>query len=345
MADEARDALLDLLVRWENAQAQDHTVALEDLCRDCPAQADALQREADKLRQMAWLNEPVVDALSTTAGRAHRASPDVALPRVLADRYRLDAWVGEGGFGIVYQGFDTWLERPVAVKVPRVDRTVSGAEVDLCRLEARKVARLRHPHIVSVHDVGRDGGTCFIVSEWIDGESLALRIRRQRPTFNEAARIVSEVADALEEAHRSGFVHRDVKPSNILLDGRDQTYLTDFGIAAVEEELLGADKQPGTPPYMAPEQWDDALGPVDHRADVYAAGVVLYELLTGQRPFEAPSVVELRTKVLHQNPQPVRALEPAVPPALERICVRCLEKDRNARYQRADQLRDDLRKN
>ena len=112
--------------------------------------------------------------------------------------------MGEGGFGRVYRAFDTWLERPVAVKVPRVDRPVTEGEVDQCRIEARKVARLRHPNIVPVHDVGREGATCFIVGEWVEGTDLAARIKGDRPGYREAARIVAEVADALGHAHGRG---------------------------------------------------------------------------------------------------------------------------------------------
>src|SRR5262249_33833704 len=199
-----------------------------------------------------------------------------------------------GGFGRVYRGFDTWLERIVAVKVPRVDRPVTEGEVDQCRIEARKVARLRHPNIVPVHDVGREGATCFIVGEWVEGASLAARITADRPGCREAARIVAEVADALGHAHGAGFGHRDIKPGNILIDPRGRAFLTDFGIAAMEEDLLRDVTTAGTLPYMAPEQLGEGLGPVDHRADLYALGVVLYELLTGWRPFRATTLMELR---------------------------------------------------
>ena len=124
-------------------------------------------------------------------------------------------------------------------------------------MEARKVARLRHPHIVPVHDVGRDGSNCFIVGEWIEGTNLAVSIKAGRPDYREAARIVAEVADALDHAHRAGFVHRDIKPANILIDSQGRAYLTDFGIAVVEEDLLRDVTAAGTLPYMAPEQLDE----------------------------------------------------------------------------------------
>jgi serine/threonine protein kinase len=261
----------------------------------------------------------------------------------MADRYRLDVLVGLGGFGRVYRAFDTWLERDVAVKVPRVDRPVTEGEVDLCRIEARKVARLRHPHIVPVYDVGREGATCFIVGEWVEGANLATRISEDRPDYPEAVRIVAEVADALARAHRAGYVHRDIKPANILIDPQGRAYLTDFGIAVVEEDLLRDVTAAGTLPYMAPEQLGEGFGPIDHRADLYALGVVLYELLTGQRPFRAATPTELRQQILGGDPPPPRSIEPDVPEALERVCLRCLAKTPADRYRWADEVGADLR--
>jgi serine/threonine protein kinase len=337
-----REELLDLIVRWEEAKAQGQAPTTEELCRDCPQLLDEFRLQVDRLRQVEWLNGPI-DADGTTSGTAPAKSSDIDQPDMMAERYRIDALIGEGGFGRVYRGYDTWLERPVAVKVPRVDRPVTGAEVDQCRLEGRKVARLRHPNIVPVHDVGREGTTCFIVSEWIDGEDLAARIRDNRPAHQEAVRIVAEVADALDHAHRAGFVHRDIKPANILLDRQGHAYLTDFGIAAVEEDLLRDVGAAGTLPYMAPEQLGEGLGHVDHRADLYALGVVLYELLTGRRPFQADRRIDLREQILGADPPPPRSIDPAVPTVLERICLRCLAKRPDERYPGADLLAADLR--
>ena len=339
----SRDEILELIVRWEEARAQGQSPAPEELCRDCPDRLDEFRRQIEKLGRVEWLNQPLEVTGTPGSGQADSILPETDLPRTLADRYRLDALIGVGGFGRVYRGFDTWLDRPVAVKVPKVDRPVGVEEVDQCRIEAKKVARLRHPNIVPVHDVGKDGGSCFIVSEWIEGENLANRIKGGRLPHRQAARVIAEVADALGHAHAHGYVHRDIKPANILLDASGRAYLTDFGIAVVEEELLKDVGAAGTLPYMAPEQLDGRLGRADHRADIYALGVVLFELLTGIRPFRAASPFDLREQILAGDVPPPRSIEPGVPEALERFCLRCLARSPNDRYQEADSLAADLR--
>jgi eukaryotic-like serine/threonine-protein kinase len=154
---------------------------------------------------------------------------------------------------------------------------------------------------------------------------------------------VAEVADALAHAHAAGFVHRDIKPSNMLIDREGRAYLTDFGIAVVEEDLLREVTDAGTLPYMAPEQLGEGIGPVDHRADLYALGVVLFELLTGRRPFRGATPTELRAQILKGEPEPPRSVEPDVPEELERVCLRCLEKMPEDRYQGAEEVAADLR--
>jgi eukaryotic-like serine/threonine-protein kinase len=339
----SREEILELIVRWEEAKAQGLSPAPEELCRDCPDRLDEFRRQIEKLGRVEWLNQPLEYISAGGPGQAGTTLPETDLPRTLTDRYRLDALIGVGGFGRVYKGFDTWLDRPVAVKIPKVDRPVGAEEVDQCRLEAKKVARLRHPNIVPVHDVGKDGGSCFIVSEWIDGENLANRIKGGRLPYQQAVKVIAEVADALAHAHAHGYVHRDIKPANILLDGSGRAYLTDFGIAVVEGDLLKDVGAAGTLPYMAPEQLDDRLGPADHRADIYALGVVLFELLTGVRPFRSASPLDLREQILAGDVPPPRSIETSVPEPLERFCMRCLAQGPDDRYQKADSLAADLR--
>ena len=232
----------------------------------------------------------------------------------------------------------------MAVKVPRVDRPVTEGEVDQCRIEARKVARLRHPNIVPVHDVGREGATCFIVGRVDRGRRTWRRgSRTTAPTTGRRPGSWPRSPTRWATPTRAGFVHRDIKPANILIDPQGRAYLTDFGIAVVEEDLLRDVTAAGTLPYMAPEQLGERLGPVDHRADLYALGVVLYELLTGRRPFRAATPIELREKILREDPPPPRSIEPDIPEELERVCLRCLAKRPEDRYQRADEVARDLR--
>jgi serine/threonine protein kinase len=340
-----RDEILDRVVRWEEARDRGEALSPEELCEDRPELLGELRQQVAKLEQVAWLNRPVegVTIGRTTPCDCHGDVTAMALPALMVGRYRLDELIGQGGFARVYRAFDTWLERSVAVKVPRLDRRVTVPQVDLCRLEARKVARLKHPHIVAVHDVGQDGDNCFIVSEWIDGANLAARIQAGPLSWHESATIAAEVAEALEHAHRMGYVHRDIKPANILLDPQGQAYLTDFGIAVVEEELLSGSGGAGTLPYMAPEQLDERLGPADHRADLYALGVVLYELLTGNHPFRGGSPVELRLRILAGAPPPPRTIEPLVPEVLQGVCLRCLARRPEDRYQSAGLVAAELR--
>lgn len=337
----SRDEIVDLVVRWEEARANGQDISPEELCRDRPELLDEVRRTIERLGHVEWLNRPVGSTTTATANPGDAGA--AALPVIMAERYRLDVLIGEGGFGRVYRGFDLWLERFVALKVPRIDRPISSSEVDLCRTEARKVARLRHPNIVPVHDVGRDGATCFIVSDWIDGSNMASLIAARQLSHRESALIVAQVADALDHAHAAGFVHRDIKPANILVDQAGQAYLTDFGVAAVEEDLVGEVKHVGTLPYMAPEQLDETFGAVDHRTDLYALGVVLYESLTARRPFRADSPAELRQRILDQGPFPPSAFDDSIPAELERISLRCMAKSPGDRYQTADAVAADVR--
>ncbi len=220
--------------------------------------------------------------------RACRPGPDghggwTEPPRTLG-RFELREVVGRGTFGAVYRAYDTGLDRVVAVKVPGPGQLTGDREAARFLREARHAARLRHPGIVPVHEVGRVDGTCFLVSGFIAGTTPAERRARGPMSPREAARI----AEALEYAHGQGIIHRDIKPSNILLDAQGNPYLTDFGSARhVEAEPTASTdgRLCGTPAYMAPEQVQGGDARGDVRSDIYGLGVVLYELLTGEVPF------------------------------------------------------------
>jgi serine/threonine-protein kinase len=318
-----------LLARWDELREQGREVRPEHLCADNPELLDELQAQVQRLKAMDWLDRPVNETPAVANGQA---GPGAAVPATMGGRYRLEGLIAEGGFGQVWRATDLALQRPVAVKVTTVE----------CVSEARRVARLRHHGIVAVHDVGHEGGHCFIVFDLVEGTDLARCIKESRPGWEGAARIVAEVAGHLHYAHERGFVHRDIKPANILLDEQGRPVLADFGIAVTECELRHeAMTSLGTLAYMAPEQLTGA-GQVDPRTDVYGLGVVLYELLTGTVPFSDPTLTGLRQRILTEDPPPVRSLTNTVPPALEAICLKCLSKAVGDRYGSAGALAEAL---
>ncbi len=223
-------------------------------------------------------------------------------------RFELVRELGQGAFGAVYLALDTKLSRQVAVKMPRAREFRTREDLERFLREARSVAQLKHPGIVPVYDVGENDGTPYLVSEFVQGMTLADRLTAGRLTFREAAELTAAVGEALHAAHDQGIVHRDVKPSNIMLDAQGAPRLTDFGLAkrdvgevtmTLEGDVLG------TPAYMSPEQAGGQSARVDGRSDVYSLGVVLYELLTGELPFRG-NIRMLLHQVTHEEPRPPR---------------------------------------
>ena len=219
-------------------------------------------------------------------------------------RYRLGRLLGEGTFGRVFLCFDEELQRQVAIKVPTPERFKQAKDAEDYLAEARKVASLDHPHIVPVYDVGRtDDGSVYVVSKFIEGMSLESLIKQDRPSPAAAATLLASCAQALHHAHQKRLIHRDIKPANILIEASTATpYVADFGLAISEEDYLTDGKQAGTPAYMSPEQVRGEGHRLDGRSDIFSAGVVLYELLTGQRPFRGSTTNELYHQVISVDP-------------------------------------------
>jgi WD40 repeat protein/tRNA A-37 threonylcarbamoyl transferase component Bud32 len=303
------------------------------------------------------------EVLCPTCGSSFRLEGDrtgsYAGERHQVGKFELLHHVGAGAFGAVWKAQDKELGRIVAVKIPRAGRLVSPKDEERFLREGRSAAQLRHPGIVSVHEVGRHEGQPFLVSDFIDGVTLSDLLTARRLGFREAAELVAQVAEALDYAHSMGVVHRDIKPSNIILErpvpGSNgagapvpvgKALLMDFGLALRDEAevTLTMDGQIlGTPAYMSPEQAAGLSHKVDGRSDVYSLGVVLYQLLAGELPFRGNTRM-LMDQVLREDPRSLRKLNDRIPRDLETITLKCLAKQPERRYPRAGELAADLRR-
>jgi len=320
------------------------------LHKACPDE-ESKKRIEDLLRHYA---ESTGASSDSTSGDT-RTLPSV--PESI-DEFRIIRVLGEGGMGVVYLAEDTILGRRVALKVLARHLVGSDAAIGRFRDEARSAAALKHPGIVPVHKFGNDGQSHYLVCEFVDGPTLREVIARERaqrtgdPSTRSADQwhrrcvdIVASVAEALEACHRAGIIHRDVKPSNILLDPQAGPRLTDFGIA--KNLAPGANTHHttlvGSCHYMSPEQAAAAATRVDHRSDIFSLGVILYELLTTQRPFDGPDLRRVLQAVTSQEPRHLRSIEPRISEDLETVCHKALEKSPDHRYQSAAALAAELR--
>jgi eukaryotic-like serine/threonine-protein kinase len=262
---------------------------------------------------------------------------------VLSGRYRLEAKLGSGGMSTVYLARDTTLDRPVAVKVMHREMSEQADQLERFRQEARAVAKLSHPNVVSVIDAGEDGGYPYIVFEYVEGETLKARINRIGALdVQESLAYAIEIARGLTVAHARKMVHRDIKPQNVLIDAEGRAKLTDFGISRQLEQdgMTATGRVLGTTDYVAPEQ---AMGRgADQRSDIYSLGVVLYEMFTGEVPFAADSQVGVAMKHVNEELPDVQALRPELSAASALVVERATSKDPAKRYADIGEMIDDL---
>lgn len=316
------DKLADMLLTWEEARERGQHVTAEELCHDCPEMLDTLRERVRLLENAGWMRKP-----ST-------APPSVL--RTLAGRYSLEELLGEGGYAQVWRAYDLQLHRHVAVKVPKPSRTLTAELVDEVLAEARQVARLKHPHIIIVHDVVQEGAGYFIVTDLIEGQTLAARLQEGRLPTADIVRLMARVARVIDYAHAQGVVHRDLKPANIFIDKAGHPHVGDFGLARHRQDLIDGSDRRGTLAYSSPEQLEGK--PLDGRSDIWSLGIILCEMLTGRQPFSDDHPVRLRQMILAEAPPEL----PGVPKPLVAACLRCLAKNPMDRFARGDDLADAL---
>ena len=319
------------------------------LCRECQEIVRGLldeqrSRTVERLlrdRAGSLLAEQIADAsVSPPSGDTRdslHTTPDV-------EGYQLLVELGRGAYGVVYRAYDPTLDRDVAIKVPHDEIVLRAGGTDVYLSEARAAARLEHPHIVHVYEAtSRTDGSCYIVSQFINGQSLAELLAQRRPDHSDAISLLIPLLDALQHSHERGIVHRDVKPANILIDSTGTPYLTDFGLALRENEVGSGPRYLGTPAYMSPEQARGEGHLVDGRTDIFSVGVILFRMLTGKRPFQAKSPKRLIEMVAGVDAPSARQKDRKIPAELDRICAKALARDVSQRYRCASDMADDLR--
>ncbi len=265
---------------------------------------------------------------------------------IFAEKYEILEEIGQGGFATVYRATDKTLRRAVAIKV--LDARLSTSESTITKRfirEAQTVARLSHPYIIDVYETGQKQGRFFIVMPYLPGPTLTQRIRQQGALpLDQVLRFTEQISSALDYAHKNGLIHRDIKPANVILNEHGDAILTDFGIVKVTDattDLTQTGASMGTPYYMAPEQW--TASQVDARTDLYALGVMVYQMLTGQMPFTGDTPHRIMYGHLSETPPPPEKLNPTLSPAVGRVLLKMLSKAPAQRYQSAAEFCADLR--
>src|SRR5437773_100970 len=285
--------------------------------------------------------------VGVSVGAAHDGKKAARAAELLGELgdYELLEEIGRGGQGVVFRARQKNLNRTVALKVISLGQWASKAHLRRFRLEAEAAARLEHPGIVPIHEVGERDGSCYFSMKFVEGGQLDEVVRRAPMSIRQAAELIAKVARTVHYAHQHGILHRDIKPGNILLDGKGEPHLTDFGLARLvetESTMTRTLDVLGTPSYMAPEQAMGNNAAVSSVTDIYGLGAVLYQLLTGQPPFAGGATYETIKLLLDTEPRHPRLLNPKIDRDLSTICLKCLEKDPKRRYSSALALAEDL---
>ena len=358
---ESNPTVDDLLQRFRNLKEQSKSTSIEDLCADDPEKSADLRERLRAVASMISLlgleaDSGPIGSVSTertvpdgSSPTVEGARPDVAVDKDLSAKsvqipgYEVLGELGRGGMGVVYKARQHSLGRFVAIKMILAASHASSAEAARFLHEAKTIALLKHPHVVQVYEFGSHEGRPFFSLEYLEGGSLADKLRGVPQPPAQAAQMVQALAHAMQAAHERGIVHRDLKPANVLIAADGAPKITDFGVAKQGDSAMTATGDVlGTPSYMAPEQAEGKTKLVGPAADIYALGAILYELLTGRAPFKGASAWETIQLVTKSEPVAPCQLQPGVPRDLETVCLKCLEKEPAKRYTTAADLAGDL---
>jgi len=330
------DRVLDLLVEWDEQRRQGKVLTPEQLAPSDDALQRVLRERIEKRQRLTPFLEPATIGGSDTAQQA------ASRPHI--PEYEILEMLGRGGMGVVYKARDKRLDRVTALKMILAGGQALGAEKQRFRTEAEAVARLQHPNIVQIYEVGEQDRHPYLALEYVGGGSLAQQQDGKPMPSRRAAQLVLTLAQAVQHAHEHGVIHRDLKPANILLTTDGTPKIADFGLAKLDlnQGHTQTGDVLGSPSYMSPEQAAGKTRQLGPAADIYALGAILYELLTGAPPFRGATLLDTLEQVRHHDARPPTALQSEVPRDLETICLKCLEKEPRHRYASAAALAHDL---